>query len=76
MLLTFCSFSVTAYHGYQLKKTVTNISFNYSAKDVLMVLLYTKTTIMARQSISFTEPNDEWLKTQVDNKALFCFPHR
>ena len=23
---------------------------------------------MARQSISFTEPNDEWLKNQVDNK--------
>ncbi len=23
---------------------------------------------MARQSISFTEPNDEWLKTQVLNK--------
>lgn len=23
---------------------------------------------MARQSISFTEPNDEWLKSQVDNK--------
>ena len=23
---------------------------------------------MARQSISFTEPNDEWLKTQVDKK--------
>lgn len=23
---------------------------------------------MARQSISFTEPNDQWLKTQVDNK--------
>ncbi|MCB9361391.1 MAG: CopG family transcriptional regulator [Flavobacteriales bacterium] len=23
---------------------------------------------MARQSISFTEPNDEWLKHQVDNK--------
>lgn len=23
---------------------------------------------MARQSISFTPPNDEWLKTQVDNK--------
>lgn len=23
---------------------------------------------MARQSISFTSPNDEWLKTQVDNK--------
>jgi len=22
---------------------------------------------MARQSISLTEPNDEWLKTQVDN---------
>ncbi len=23
---------------------------------------------MARQSISFTVPNDEWLKTQVDNQ--------
>jgi len=23
---------------------------------------------MARQSISFTEPNEEWLKAQVDNK--------
>ncbi len=24
--------------------------------------------IMTRQSISFTEPNDEWLKSQVDSK--------
>lgn len=23
---------------------------------------------MPRQSISFTQPNDEWLKTQVENK--------
>lgn len=23
---------------------------------------------MSRQSITFTEPNDEWLKAQVDNK--------
>jgi len=23
---------------------------------------------MSRQSISFTEPNDEWLKSQVDKK--------
>ncbi|MFV0531941.1 MAG: type II toxin-antitoxin system ParD family antitoxin [Flavobacteriales bacterium] len=23
---------------------------------------------MARQSISFTKPNDEWLKNQIDNK--------
>ena len=23
---------------------------------------------MSRQSISFTKPNDEWLKNQVDNK--------
>ncbi len=23
---------------------------------------------MARQSISFTKPNDEWLRNQVDNK--------
>jgi len=26
-----------------------------------------KATVMARQSISFTKPNDEWLKAQVDN---------
>lgn len=26
-----------------------------------------KHPIMARQSISFTEPNDEWLKEQVEN---------
>ena len=30
--------------------------------------LCTKIDIMARQSISFTQPNDEWLKIQVDNK--------
>jgi antitoxin ParD1/3/4 len=27
-----------------------------------------KIKIMARQSISFTKPNDEWLKAQVENK--------
>jgi antitoxin ParD1/3/4 len=27
-----------------------------------------KQGIMARQSISFTKPNDEWLKAQVDSK--------
>ena len=31
-----------------------------------MVYFYTKMIIMARQSISFTKPNDEWLKAQVD----------
>tara|TARA_R110000868_G_scaffold111339_2_gene300839 strand:+ start:2228 stop:2494 length:267 start_codon:yes stop_codon:yes gene_type:complete len=32
------------------------------------VYFYTKIKIMSRQSITFTEPNDEWLKKQVDNK--------
>jgi len=27
-----------------------------------------KKNIMARQSISFTKPNDDWLKAQVDNE--------
>lgn len=27
-----------------------------------------KAIIMARQSISFTKPNDEWLKAQVNNE--------
>ena len=31
--------------------------------------IYTTTrNIMRRQSISFTEPNDEWLKSQIENK--------
>jgi len=30
-------------------------------------LMYFRTT-MARQSISFSEPNDEWLKLQVESK--------
>jgi antitoxin ParD1/3/4 len=30
--------------------------------------IYIKTKIMARQSISFTEPNDNWLKAQIENK--------
>jgi antitoxin ParD1/3/4 len=32
-----------------------------------MVYFYTKAIVMTRQSISFTKPNDEWLKAQVDN---------
>jgi len=32
------------------------------------VYIYIKLNIMARQSISFTQPNDEWLKVQVDKK--------
>jgi antitoxin ParD1/3/4 len=32
------------------------------------VNLHQNASQMRRQSISFTEPNDEWLKSQVDNK--------
>jgi antitoxin ParD1/3/4 len=32
------------------------------------VNLHHNASQMRRQSISFTEPNDEWLKSQVDNK--------
>jgi antitoxin ParD1/3/4 len=39
------------------------------AFDAYMVYFYTiKTIHMRRLSITFTEPNDEWLKNQVDNK--------
>jgi antitoxin ParD1/3/4 len=31
------------------------------------VYFYIKPIVMARQSISFTKPNDEWLKAQVEN---------
>lgn len=33
-----------------------------------MVYLYIKQLIMSRQSISFTKPNDEWLKAQVESQ--------
>ena len=42
---------------------------NKFATDALLVYIYTiKQNIMRRQSISFTDPNDEWLKSQIDNK--------
>lgn len=33
-----------------------------------LVYFYTKQEGMARQSISFTEPNDKWLKAQVESQ--------
>jgi len=33
-----------------------------------MMYIYIKIIIMTRQSISFTEPNDDWLKSQIENK--------
>jgi antitoxin ParD1/3/4 len=35
---------------------------------VFGVFLHQNTRFMKRQSITFTEPNDEWLKSQIDNK--------
>lgn len=35
---------------------------------VIGVYLHHNICAMRRQSISFTEPNDEWLKSQIDNK--------
>tara|TARA_B100000780_G_C21088289_1_gene438491 strand:- start:563 stop:904 length:342 start_codon:yes stop_codon:yes gene_type:complete len=34
--------------------------------DSYLVYFYTKRFMMARQSITLTDPNDEWLKNQVD----------
>lgn len=36
--------------------------------DVILVYIRTKQFIMTRQSISFTSPNDAWLKEQVESK--------
>ena len=36
--------------------------------DAILMQLYIKPAIMSRQSISFTKPNDEWLKSQVENQ--------
>tara|TARA_R100000951_G_scaffold62635_1_gene52547 strand:+ start:31 stop:345 length:315 start_codon:yes stop_codon:yes gene_type:complete len=42
---------------------------NKFALGAFLVYIYTrKIFIMKRQSISFTEPNDEWLKSQIDSK--------
>ena len=40
-----------------------NLSFDFGAE---MMYFYIKKT-MPRQSISFTKPNDEWLKSQVES---------
>lgn len=44
-----------------MKKAVAHI-------DCFIQQTQIKIIIMPRQSISFTEPNDEWLKAQVENK--------
>jgi len=36
--------------------------------DSYSVFFYTKNKTMARQSISFSKPNDEWLKSQIENE--------
>jgi antitoxin ParD1/3/4 len=46
--------------------------FGNNLKKLQMMHLWcnftSKLNLMARQSISLTEPNDEWLKNQVDKK--------
>jgi len=53
-------------------KTQQRKSATYASCFLHKTYLWCKFTpnlmIMARQSISFTQPNDEWLKIQVDNK--------
>ncbi len=45
---------------------------NYTKKTckgfIFGVILHQKVNIMPRQSISFSKPNDEWLKAQVDSE--------
>ena len=36
--------------------------------DSYLVYICIKSQTMARQSISFTKPNDEWLKSQIDKQ--------
>lgn len=35
---------------------------------LIWCIFTSKQRIMTRQSISFTEPNDDWLKAQIENK--------
>lgn len=37
----------------------------------LVYICITKTIYMKRQSISFTKPNDEWLRVQIENNGYF-----
>jgi antitoxin ParD1/3/4 len=39
-----------------------------SASKFILVYIYIKSAPMIRQSISLTNPNDEWLKSQVDSE--------
>lgn len=50
---------------YQTRTTLKNQIYNWC---VYGVYLHHNTRVMRRQCISLTEPNDEWLKRQIDNK--------
>jgi antitoxin ParD1/3/4 len=43
-----------------------NVIEGFSA-SVLNVFLHQKIEVMPKQRISFSEPNDEWLNSQIDN---------
>ena len=44
------------------------VIYPFFLPDADLVYIYIKLDIMARQSISFTKPNDDWLKEQVDSQ--------
>lgn len=57
-------------HNFKIKKlkTAQILTLKHFATKSFWCKFAPKFNIMSRQSISFTKPNDEWLKAQVDSK--------
>lgn len=45
-----------------------NYSLEVKYDSILVYFFHQNNKIVSRQSITFTQPNDEWLKAQVDSK--------
>jgi len=54
--------------GRQGKPEIPDYHYVKIVFDSFSVFFYTKNKTMARQSISFSKPNDEWLKSQIENE--------
>ena len=54
-------------NGFEDQTRINNKSLNFTLITIWCIFTSNIHT-MARQSISFTEPNDEWLKSQVASK--------
>lgn len=47
-----------------------DIDIGAVTRDYAQICIITESSIMGRQSITFTEPNDKWLQAQLDSQEF------